>query len=293
MTFNGDLIRLQAGAYTAVVATVGATLVSVQNEGRDIVAGFDAHKEVGRGFQGRTLAPWPNRITRGRYIFDDVTYQVPVNEPETGSALHGSALWMPWHVEEATRTTIRLSLDLPASPGYPFDIMLGADFTLRECGLQVRLHGSNAGNDPAPFGLSSHPYLTWMGVSLDECTLTAPASQVLLVDQTMTPTTLVDVTDSSFDFRSPTRLFGRQVDNAFTKLPDPDWKVELSHPSGGVTLRSDAPWVQLYSGEVMGRCCLAVEPMTCAPDAFNGLADAIALAPGETRTLSYSISAFD
>lgn len=291
MTMNGDLIELNEGEYAAVVATAGATLVSLQHGGRDIVAGFDARREVGRGFQGRTLVPWPNRIVGGRYSFGDVTYLIPVNEPETGAALHGLALWVPWHVEEVSATTVRLTLDLPASPGYPFDIVLGADFSVGEVGLQVRLHGRNVGAGAAPFGLSSHPYLTADGATLDECALLAPASRVLLVDEAMAPKRLADVADAEFDFRAVTPLAGRQVDHAFTELPEAGWTVQLTHPSGGVTLHSEAPWVQLYTGERLDRRCLAVEPMTCAPDAFNGPDAAVALAPGETRTLAYSISA--
>ena len=291
MTLNGDVVELRAGAYTAEVATAGATLVSLKHDGRDVVASFDPEQGVGRGFQGRTLAPWPNRITGARYEFGGLAFEVPVNEPETGAALHGLALWVPWQITERTDNALRLSLDLPGSPGYPFDISLGTHFVLTDAGLQVTIDGHNAGSEPAPLGLSSHPYLTVGGADLDECVLVAPASQVLEVDDRLAPTRLREVGEAGLDLRRPTPLAGRQVDHAFTGLPPAGWQVELTHPDGSVVLRSDAPWVQLYSGEILDRRCLAVEPMTCPPDAFNGPDAAVALAPGQTRSLTFSIAA--
>jgi aldose 1-epimerase len=60
-----------------------------------------------------------------------------------------------------------------------------------------------------------------------------------------------------------------------------------------VVLSGDAPWVQVYTGERIGRRGLAVEPMTCPPDAFNSDPDGVSLAPGETRTLRLTIAARD
>lgn len=290
MGLNGELLHLAAGDYEATIATAGATLVSLTRAGYDLVASFDPETSIGKAYEGRTLMPWPNRITDGRYDFAGVEHRMPVNEPETGSALHGLALWIPWRVDFATGTTVRLSLRLPGSRGYEFDLALTATYTLdADGGLGVELEGENLGPDAAPFGISSHPYLTCGGAPVDECDLVAPGAQVLLVDERMAPTELVEVATTPWDFRERGSMAGRSVDHAFTGLPDDVWVVVLSHDSGRAVLTSTAPWVQLYSGEILGRTSVAVEPMTCPPNAFNGPDADVALAPGERRSLVFVI----
>ena len=57
------------------------------------------------------------------------------------------------------------------------------------------------------------------------------------------------------------------------------------------------PWAQVFSGKAeadqSGEHGVAVEPMTCPPDAFNSDPDGVSLAPGETRTLRLTIAARD
>jgi aldose 1-epimerase len=56
---------------------------------------------------------------------------------------------------------------------------------------------------------------------------------------------------------------------------------------------TDAPWMQLYSGELRDRKGLAVEPMTCPPDAFNSGQDLVVLDPGQSRSLAFRIHAVE
>lgn len=290
MARNGSLIELAAHDYTATIAAAGATLVSLEHRGRPLVVPFDARRGIGRGYQGRALVPWPNRIADGAYRFGGERIEVPVNEPATGSALHGLGCWTPWVVERRTSDEVELTYDLPASPAYPFDVACVARYRLTAAGLEVVVSGHNEGASPAPFGASSHPYLTCFGAPLDQVTLRSPAEALLLVDDRMRPTGLVPVAGTPWDFREATPMAGRSVDHAFTGLPEGGWAVTLTDAAGaGVACTSDAPWVQLYSGEALDRAGLAVEPMTCPPNAFNDPDADVALAPGATRTLRFSI----
>ncbi|MCE3294044.1 MAG: Aldose 1-epimerase, partial [Arthrobacter sp.] len=74
-------------------------------------------------------------------------------------------------------------------------------------------------------------------------------------------------------------------------------KVSVFDPSGtGVELAwgSEWPWVQIHTGDKPvgpDRLGLAVEPMTCPPDAFNSGVDVVRLAPGQVHSASWSIRA--
>ena len=52
----------------------------------------------------------------------------------------------------------------------------------------------------------------------------------------------------------------------------------------GVSLSSDARWLQVYSADNIGRVGVAVEPMSCPPNAFNSGTDVVALSAGQTHT---------
>lgn len=290
MNPNGDVLQLAAGAYRATVAAAGATLAALTHAGRDLVLPFDPLASIGRAYQGRTLVPWPNRIAGGAYDWSGQPYEVPVNEHRTGAALHGLGSWQRWAVTDCDGWRVRLALDLPASPGYPFELALAVTYALDESGLTATIRATNTGRTSAPYGASSHPFLT-CGGPVDECTLVVPASHVLKTDASLIPTGVREVEGSDFDLRRPEPLGARVIDHAYQGLPEGAWTVTLTRDGHGVALESDARWVQVYTGELVDRVGVAVEPMTCPPDAFNQAPETVRLLPGASTDLTFSIRA--
>ena len=292
---NGQIVVLEAGPYSAGIASVGAGIQSLRHGGRDLVLPFDPDL-VPHAYAGKTLVPWPNRIDSGRYVFQGKTYEVPVNEASTGTALHGLAVWVDWQVASRSDSAVVLEHTLHGQPGYPHQLQLRAEFALtEEAGLTVTVSARNAGQTAAPYGVSSHPYLT-VGRSVDACEVGFTASQVLMTDDRLLPLELKETADTDFDFSRPRILGTMSLDHAFTGLPGGEWRVSLTDPATGcgVLLTADgsqAPWLQVYSGEKMARRGVAAEPMTCPPDAFNSGEDLIILAPGEEHRLACRISA--
>ncbi|MFX0537252.1 aldose-1-epimerase [Ornithinimicrobium sp. Y1847] len=292
MSANGTITRLRSGDYEATIASVGATLVALTFRGRDLIVPFDPDGRSD-GYQGAVLVPWPNRITQARYAVGGVSLQLPVNEAETGAALHGFGYaqdWQPEYIDDAEACWV---LDLTPSEGYPFPVRCRVEYVLdARHGLQIHVVGTNVGPVDAPFGASAHPYLTCGLRPVDEYTITVPASAYLGADERMVPTELSAVDGTELDLRHPQVIGGRPVDHAYTGLPDAEWEVTLTHPhAGGVRLTSAAPWVQVYTGERLGRVGVAVEPMTCGPDAFNRQPEEVLLRPGESRSVEMKISA--
>ncbi|WP_315501210.1 aldose 1-epimerase family protein [Actinomyces radicidentis] len=318
---NGELIDLRAGDYEARVATAGATLVHLRRAGRDLVVPFDAEASLPCGWQGRTLVPWPNRIKGSRYSYGGEEYLVPCNEPETGSALHGLVGWSDFQVASDTSSEdaadgdvgeplseVTLELSLPASYGYPWALEVSVRYALDEVtGLTVTITSTNVGAAlaaphvpgvpeadgeqlPAPYGVSAHPYLT-RSVPADECVLTVPASTVLDADpQTMAPAGLRGIAGTEWDWREGRAVGETSTDNAYTDLPDGLWEVRLSGGEPGtVVMTADAPWVQVYTAEHLFRRGVAVEPMTCPPNAFNTGDGLVTLEVGQTHSFRYSL----
>ena len=302
---SGTSIDLAHGDYRSSVASVGASLRSLTFQGRELVVPFGAD-EVRPAFRGATLVPWPNRIVDGSYTFDGVQQQVALTEPARGNALHGLGGWLDYRVVDRGDDFVELATTIQAQQGYPHRLDITVLFRLDDEGLTTVVSARNTGGNAAPFGTGPHPYLVAGDGTVDDWTLTLPASSVLTVTaDRLAPVALADVSTEqagAFDFRAPRAIADVFIDHAFTGLQrDADGvaSVELRADDGhGVAMRWDAacPWVQIHTADqpdpAISRLGLAVEPMTCPPDAFNSATDLIVLQPDETTSASWRIQAF-
>ncbi len=297
---TGAQTVLHGRGLTAVVTEVGATLRELSFNGRPLVAGFGRH-ELPTGYQGAVLAPWPNRLASGRYQLGDKQFQLPLTEPERANALHGLVCFAPWQVAVAESESVTLTHRIWPQRGYPFLLDLRARYLIDDQGLSFTLTAVNRGDSSAPYGASFHPYLVAGGGVVDEWTLQVPAASHLTVDpDRLLPISLAPAAAAGYDFHVPTPLRGIEIDHAFTDLGfDDDGAVTLRlvGPSGrGVAMTWDrsSPWLQLcipgLENPTMNRRALAVEPMTCPPDAFNSGVDLITLGPGGEHTFHLTIA---
>lgn len=287
---SGTQYRLSNDTAKVQIASVGATLRQYRHGGRDLVVPFEAD-EVRPLYRGATLAPWPNRVVDGRYSLDGQEYQLGLNEVAHGHALHGLVAWLDFQLVDQSSDSVTLAATVEPQTGYPWRIAIETTFTLTDQGLSQEVRATNLSATPAPFGAAPHPYLMAEG-PLDEWTLELPAGKVLLTDDRLSPTDLVEVTVDAdrFDFRTARRIGNTAVDHAFTDLTrdaEGHATVRVIAPTGrGVAMTWDArcPWVQVHTADLPAgnpshRIGLAVEPMTCAPNAFNSHSGLIVLGP--------------
>jgi aldose 1-epimerase len=296
---SGEQIALELGNQRAVVATVGATLREYAVAGRAVLDGFAAH-EVCSGGRGQILAPWPNRIADGRYSFGGHDYQLPIDEPQLGHAIHGLSRWDEWRVEHRAADVARLRLRLPARPGYPFELDLAVQYRLSPNGLVVDLQATNVGAAPCPFGVGVHPYFGFPGTRVDALELCVRADEWLEVDERSIPRARRKVEGSALDFRTPRRIGEARLDHAFARLErDADGlaSVLLRHGNDAIRLWLGRPFeiVQIYTGDTIGdlarrRQGVAIEPMTCPANAFNSGEGLRVLAPGESFEGRFGVS---
>jgi aldose 1-epimerase len=128
---------------------------------------------------------------------------------------------------------------------------------------------------------------------IDECVLEFRAAEWLEVSpERMTPIGLSPVAGSPYDFQQARVIGDLELDNAFTGLGGSQWSVTLTdHDSGNRSvLTSDTPWLQLYTGGAVGRTALAVEPMTCPPNAFITGQNLVVLKPGDSHSTRFTVS---
>jgi aldose 1-epimerase len=301
---TGSEVVLRAGGYEARIVSLGASLRSFTLDGRDIVVPFGAD-ELRPAFRGAVLAPWPNRVIDGRYGFDGVEQQLALTEPDRGHALHGLLVWTEWDVDQADDASVTLRTELAPSAGYPHRLALETSYSLDEAGLRTTVRAVNRGTSRAPYGTSAHPWLAPAtdAVPLDDWRLELPADQVMQVDgPRLLPAGMSAVADSDFArFREGDRLEGGVIDHAFTGLQRDAagvCTVRVTAPDGfriAMSWGEELPWVQVCSGDLpdpaLFRSGVAVEPMTCPPDAFNSGTDLIVLEPDAATSASWLLAA--
>ena len=297
---TGDQWVIGHGHQRAVLTEVGATLRSFTVEDRPVTDGFGP-AEWSHGGRGQVLAPWPNRLSGGRYSFQGVEAQAPLDEPERGNAIHGLVRWMPWRMVGRAQNRVSLACELRPSPAYPFALRLTVEYRLGRDGLTVATEAENLGDADLPFGLGFHPYLTVGTPTVDQVRLTVPADRRLITDDRGIPTGSVAVAGTEFDFTQGRLVGVTRLDTGFTALrrdADGRARVELDHPdgAGGATLWADDRfrYFMAYTGDTLDpasrRTALAVEPMTCPPDALRSGTDVTVLRPGSRWTASWGIT---
>jgi aldose 1-epimerase len=296
---SGAQHEIRHGDQHAVVVEVGGGLRSYVAAGGDLLDGYaiDARCSGGRG---QPLLPWPNRLQDGRYEFDGESFQLPLTELETRCAIHGLTRWANWAPTQEGPARVAMEHVLYPQPGWAGTLALRIEYELGEDGLTVTTTATNVGSRDCPFGAGQHPYLTLGTATIDSLILQAPGRRYLEADERGIPTGSRPVKSTELDFRSPREIGPAQLDHAFTDLErdhDGIARVRIATAGGGsrATLWVDDTYtyLMLFTGDTLApdqrRRGLAIEPMTCPPNALQSGEGVVRLAPGNTFTARWGI----
>ncbi len=296
---TGEQWVIAHGHQEAVVTEVGATLRSYALGGEDVLDGFGPGEWSHAG-RGQVLAPWPNRLG-GAYEWRGVRAQAALDEPALGNAIHGLVRWLPWRLEAHAQNVVVLRCGIRPTPGYPFSVELRVEYRLRRDGLVVTTRAIGAGDVAAPFGIGFHPYLRVGAGPIDTASLVLPAGSRLLLDSRHLPTGETQgVEGTELDFTAGRTIGTVQLDTAFTDLrrgTDGIARARLEDPVSGraVELWADDRfrYLMCFTADTVEperrRRAVAIEPMTCPPDAFRSGKDLVVLEPGESWEASWGL----
>ena len=295
---SGEQIEIAHGDERVAIVEVGGGIRTYSAGGRDLLDGYAADERSSSG-RGEVLAPWPNRIRDGSYEFDGRRHQLPLNEPDRGNAIHGLVRETSWSAVERAASRVVMEHVLDPQPGYPFSLSLRIEYQLSDEGLSVRMTATNTGTDRCPYGTGAHPYLTIGNGAIDKAVLQVPARTVLSSDARGIPDGSASVEGTEYDFVRPRTIEATRLDHAFTDLVrDEDGlaRVHLSDPDTGrrLSLWVDGSYgyLMLFTGDPLpdvNRRSLAVEPMTCPPNAFQSGEALIVLEPGQSASTAWGI----
>lgn len=294
---TGEQYEIISGTRRAVVTEVGATLRSFSVDGRDVVRGFGVEDQISGG-RGQNLIPWPNRIRDGRYVFNGATQQLALTEPARHNASHGLARYVPWVLIDKQADAVTNRVRIYPQQGWPGVLEATITHRVSEDGLTVTVNATNIGSADVPFGYGAHPYLTVGESTVDDVAITVPAESYLEVDDRLLPIKISPVDGTAYDLRRGPVLGSVNLDTALTDLArdaDGRWRVKLVLGDRYAEVWGDETmqWIQVFSGGPSRNSSIAVEPMTCGPDAFNAgpTHDGMrVLAPGSSFVGEWGIS---
>lgn len=296
---SGEQFEIVHGEQRASIVEVGGGIRSYTHGVREVLEPYPL-EEMCDGAHGAVLMPWPNRLADGSYGFDGRHHQLDLTEPAKQNAIHGLLRWVPWRAVEREDDRVVMAARIHPRPGYPFDLEVSVEYALSGEGLTVTQRARNAGAAACPYGSGQHPYLSPGSGTIDACELELPADIVILTDpERQLPCGRADVDGGPLDFREARELGGSEIDSPFTGLGR-DWQgratARMSAPDGAIVeLWVDEAYevLEVFTGDTLAperrRTGLAVEPMTCAPDAFRSGEGLIRLEPGESTVATWGV----
>jgi aldose 1-epimerase len=275
---------VNAHGLEARVMTYGAIITLLRAPDRtgrleDVVLGFDSldgylHDPP---FFGAVVGRYANRIARGEFAVDGVTYHLARNNGP--NSLHGGArgfdkvLWSgdPFRTDSGTGVTLRYT-SRDGEEGYPGTLAVHVTYTLTPDDRLVVDYGATT-DKATPINLSQHTYWNLHGAGRGDIldhVLTVDASAFTPVDSTLIPTgEIASVSGTPFDFRSGMRIGARIAATndqlRFGQGYDHNWVLDRSGGPGlihaarladlesGRTLdvSTTEPGVQFYSGNFL------------------------------------------
>ena len=298
-------IRIGSAELAVTILSFGAALQDVRLTGVPhslTLGGPDmAAYEGPMGYFGTIVGPVANRIAGAQARIGGQLYRFPANEGTT--LLHGGATGTQarvWSVEDATETTVRLSLTLEeGDDGFPGRRQITADYSVAGSTLTLRLSATT--DAPTLMNLASHSYWTLNGSPTTVGhRLTVAADAYLPTDAANIPTGEQRPVSGTFDLRRPRRIDGTEGwDHNFCLSPAPRPLTDVVRLEGdhvAMTLATTEPGLQVYDGRGIGTgsfaghggvpygafAALALEPQRW-PDAPNQPGfPPVTLDPGET-----------
>jgi aldose 1-epimerase len=144
------------------------------------------------------------------------------------------------------------------------------------CSFEVK----NVGERIAPLGVGFHPYFTVGSTLIDDAEVRIPGAGHVEFNERLVPTgRIIPVAATEWDYRTVRPVGARRFNHCYVQLErDADGSAVASLRDGSsgrtvdVTMDRSFSAIVVYTGDAIpgaARRALAIEPMTCATDAFN------------------------
>lgn len=280
------------GLWHAVVHPVGASLVSLCFENSDIV--ISPYDTAFTAFAGATLAPWPNRLEDGTWVFADKTLQHRINDEAGHNSNHGLVFDREFDVTAISNDAITMTLDLGQDDVYPFRVSIEVSYSLSSDGLRQTITAINRDSKLIPVALGAHPYFLLEENSQVEIN----AREIYSKSSRSLPIATVPIEESGLAKNGFNLARDLELDDCFTELSenaDSKFSTRITRPELGKTVvvwqETNFDHLMLFNyRESSGRTSLAVEPQSSAANSLRSNVGLQWLAPEQNFSASWGVS---
>ena len=295
------LIDHEAELEVTFVPSVGMVGGSMRHRGDELLGqrGGIARYEATRSTMGiPILHPWANRLSGYEYAIGSHPVELDADSPLLNKdpndlPIHGligaSPYWELLGAQgDAASARISARLDFAAHPeyleGFPFPHDLRIDASLRDATVTLRATLTATGEIPVPLSFGFHPYFTLPGADRDDWEIDLPVGRRLVTDDRQIPTGETEPVEIE-----PGPLGDRTFDDGYTDLREP---ARFTLTGGGrqiaIEFTSGYPFAQVYAPD--DDTVIAIEPMTAPTNALVSGQDLQLVAPGESRSATFTVS---
>lgn len=285
-----------SGEYVEILNGFGAGLNDMvirngRGELMSIIDGYRSEEELikDRGmFKGSKLSPFPNRTKEGKMLHEGVEYQLPVNEVAANNSLHGILYDSAFEIVEkkcdAEKAILVLTFHYEAfTKGFPFDYKTTIQFTFNSDGLIVSTEVKNCSDLNISMGDGWHPYFKF-GSSIDKLGLRLGKAKKM---NSITGNTA----ENEF-----VKIDGLEFDDCFEIDAQERLNVVIDDPENQFQLQiyqddklTKYPYFQIYTPP--SRDSIAIEPVSCPPNAAQTEDNLVHLSPSEKATWQFGVRA--
>lgn len=272
------------GDFAVINTQIGASLVELNLAGLSLIdlPGNASHSLDKNPYHPSSLlTPWVNRVRNGNYSFKGKNYQLPINEPALGNAIHGLLARTPFTILEKSDASVTLQHEYKGEEqNYPFPFQFRYTYTLTDSGaLEVIFEAQNTGKGAMPFACGWHPYFRFPDTEVEDLEIKFKPISRFLSDSQMIP-----LKEENLNGKQAFKLSTDKIDHVFRLEPEEVHQTEFIDTKHGKSLILEQSSIQfpfLVVFQPEGHNSVAIEPMTANTDAFNTGDGLIELAPLE------------
>lgn len=272
------------GDYAVIQAQTGASLTELNLAGLSLIdlPGSKNHPLESNPYHpSALLTPWVNRVRNGNYSFKGKNYQLPINEPALGNAIHGLLARKSFTLVKQSSSSVTLKHEYKGEePNYPFPFQFQYTYTLTDSGaLEVTFEAKNTGSGSLPFACGWHPYFSFPDTTVDDLEINFKPISRFLSDSQMIP-----LKEENLNGKQQFKFSTDKIDHVFRLEPMEIHRTEFidtKHQKRLILEQSSILFPFLVVFQPEGFSSVAIEPMTANTDAFNTGDGLIELAPSE------------
>jgi len=266
------------GTSIAVITPQGGAISQLLVNDFEIVPKFSLSEPLSHVY-GHVLAPWPNRLADGSYLFESEHHAFEELDQQNNKN-HGLVLDRAF--EAHGTENLVLGYRFGSDRAYPFDIDLEIHYTLTDSGLEVSATATNFG-DRAPFAIGFHPYL----LTGEKFTLVMAATHKSIQNERLLPIATQEIPGLALNQDS---VELQTLDHCFEGADS----VVITRPEGEIIIEAieNLPYFMMYRPQAALSSAgplLAVEPQSAVANAFNQDIESVILESGERKSFRFGI----